>query len=123
MTTRRKHRLGDCNPRWVEAPDGGPRCYVRFECPEGHPECWHTVPFSPSLGGAVVVHAGAKWDRTGDTFETLTLTPSIRRIPFHASREAAIAAGCIPKYISESLLCAFHGYIKNGAIEFCKDSK
>lgn len=117
----RKHRLIDCNPRWAEA--GGLTCYLTFECPEGHEDCRHAIPFRQSIQGPIAEQAGAMWDRTGDTFETLTLSPSIRRIPRHASRDAAIAAGCIPEHVTETLLCALHIFIRDGVIEFCGDSK
>lgn len=120
----RKTKLVDCNPRWGERD--GQRRYVRFDCPEGHAECHHVVPFTPSLEGVELPSPqqnGANWQRTGETFETLSLSPSIRRIPSHASREAAIAAGCIPEYVTESMLCAFHGFVTNGEITFCGDSK
>lgn len=125
MTDRRKHNLVDLNPRWVghlnQALSG-----VSFECPEGHERCYHRIPFTPDLYGQPSSGwqaNGAVWGRTGDTFETLTLSPSIRRIPQHASREEAIAAGCIPEHVTESLLCAFHGFVRDGKIEFCGDSR
>lgn len=127
----RRTRLIDCNPRWgMGGPDGGPeeQCWITFECPEDHDRCCHSIPFTPSLQGEPQ-HHGVQWQRSGDTFETLTLSPSIKRNPRHASREAAIAAGCIPEYITESLLCAFHGFVGGsggqtpGAIEFCGDSR
>ena len=126
--SERKHRLVDCNPRWGVDGSGGEheKRWITFECPEGHADCHHSIPFTPSLDGTPKTSPqqnGAQWDRTGDTFETLTLSPSIRRIRRHESREAAIAAGCIPEYITESMLCAFHGFVKNGAIEFCGDSQ
>lgn len=99
---------------------------IHFDCPEGHENCDHAIPFRPALDGGPAASwysSSAIWDRTGDTFETLTLSPSIRRIPRHSSREEAIAAGRIPEYITESMLCAFHGFIKNGMIEFCGDSR
>lgn len=125
----RKTRLVDCNPRWrtYDGKDDHASDALHFDCPEGHEGCSHIIPFSPGLDGAVVPapawNRGVNWQRTGDTFETLSLSPSIRRIPRHASREAAIAAGCIPEYVTDSLLCAFHGFITNGAITFCGDSK
>jgi hypothetical protein len=67
--------------------------------------------------------SGAQWQRTGDTFETLTLSPSIRREPAYPSVNAALAAGCHEEHITPSLLCAFHGFIGNGQIEFCGDSR
>ncbi len=86
-------RLADLNPGWVGA--GGPgirnsdgaepplrrgvglgfdcpcgcdqRCFIPFENPlDGGPACL-TTPEHPA------------WKRTGETFETLTLTPSILR--------------------------------------------
>ncbi len=127
----RKTSLIDCHPRWVLSNDGTP-CGVWFECPEGHADCSHSIPFTPSLDGSPAPSwqmNGAIWQRTGDTFETLTLSPSIRRIPRHASREAAIASGCIPEYVTEAMLCAWHGFVGGssrqmpGQIEFCGDSR
>lgn len=121
----RRTRLVDCNPRWVT--DGGrDGCGLIFECPEGHEDCRHAIPFTPALDGTE--HASwqrnrAVWQRSGDTFETLTLSPSIRREPAYASREAALAAGCREEHIEPSLLCAFHGFIRDGQIEFCGDSR
>jgi hypothetical protein len=125
--SERKHLLVDCNPRWVtcyyskddEVPDA-----VMFDCPEGHSDCKHVIPFSPALDGSLgTMEPGRAWQRTGDTFETLTLSPSIKRNPRHASREAAIAAGCIPEYVTDGMLCALHIFIRDGRIEFCGDSK
>lgn len=125
--SERKHRLIDCNPKWRtwsgrdEVVDA-----LQFDCPEGHVDCHHIVPFTPALDGtsrASPQSNSAQWNRTGDSFEAVTLSPSIRRIPRHASREAAIAAGCIAEYVTDSLLCAFHGFINNGEIEFCTDSR
>ncbi len=127
MSDRRKHRLVDCNPQFVSA--NGVDCAVRFDCPEGHEECVHVIPFTPALDGsdgAQAWHAGRggiAWQRTGDAFEGLTLSPSILVRQRYASREAALAAGCLPDYVNESMWCALHIFIKNGAIEFCGDSK
>ena len=127
MSDRRKHRLVDCEPHFVE--DGhGAVCGVYFECPEGHDDCKHVIPFTPALDGSPGQWhgkgaGGVTWQRAGDTFETLTLSPSIRRIQRHTDRDAAIAAGCSPEHITETLFCALHIFIKDGAIEFCGDSK
>lgn len=105
----RKTRLIDCDPRW--GVDGGARHvdrYITFDCPEGHDGCRHVIPLTPALDGAPQTSPqrnGAQWARTGDTFETLTLTPSIRRIPNDAED------------------CAFHGFITAGQITFCGDSR
>lgn len=127
--SERRTRLVDCNPRWMHGryrADEGPVCGVKFECPEGHAECWHAIPFTPALGGIPVPgwqENGCIWQRTGETFETLTLTPSIRRHPTFVNREAAIADGALSQYLNDSHFCAFHGLITNGAITFCGDSK
>lgn len=121
----RKHRLVDCNPSWATNYHGSDAVdAIIFDCPEGHLDCKHIIPFTPAFDGSTPkMEAGRGWQREGTTFETLTLSPSIARRPRHASREAAIAAGCLPEYIDDSLLCALHIFIKNGAIEFCGDSR
>lgn len=101
----RKTRLVDCNPHWItySGQDGSPDG-VYFECPEGHEGCRSIIPFTPALDGTarpVRQSNGAHWQRTGDTFETLSLTPSIRNLG----------------------PCYFHGFITNGEITFCGDSK
>lgn len=130
MTAERRMRLVDCNPRWLTGRYAGREddtpAGVRFDCPEGHEGCDHAIPFTPAFDGAPTPgwqQNGAVWGRTGDTFEALTLSPSIRRIPQHASREAAIVAGCVPDLVTPSLLCAFHGFVRAGQIEFCGDSR
>jgi hypothetical protein len=55
------------------------------------------VPFANPIGGGPPVNPGHVWQRTGETFETLTLTPSIQRV-----------GGC-----------AWHGFITNGKIVSC----
>lgn len=161
MTSRRKHRLLDCSPHYVE--DGkGAICAVYFECPEGHDGCRHVIPFAPALDGTAGNWnnggSGAIWQRSGPAgthvwgfthdegsmldagvcskcmlasaysalpcvpFETLSLSPSIRRVQRHASKEAALAAGVLEEHFSETLTCALHIFITNGAIEFCGDS-
>lgn len=119
----RKTRLVDCNPEWAAESDGTTIRYLHFDCPEGHEECRRSIPFTPSLAGVALECRGPQWERTGDTFETLTLTPSIRGLPRYANREEAIADGCLPQYITASMFCALHIFITNGEITFCGDSK
>lgn len=102
----RKTRLVDCDPRW--AGREGRTYFLVFACPEGHEDCRHRIPFTPSLEGVAMASPqvnGAVWVRTGDTFDTLTLQPSIKRIP------------------TDNDACAMHINITNGAIEFHADSK
>jgi hypothetical protein len=110
----------------------GPVCGIQFECPEGHVRCWHSIPFTPAMDGAPRAswqQNGAVWQRTGGTFDTLVLSPSIRREPVYASREAAIADGASPEHLEDTHFCALHIFIGGsggqipGGIEFCGDSR
>lgn len=107
-------KLIDLNPQWVGAggehisrknPVTGeyepvPRregVGVMFDCPDGcgNP-CY--VPFDNPLDGGPSLDPGhPRWQRKGDTFETLTLTPSILRNPGKGG-------------------CGWHGYVTNGEI-------
>lgn len=127
-------RLVDLNPKWrtYDGKDDHASDAIEFDCPEGHANCTHIIPFTPALDGSVrpvQQRNGAQWARRGDTFETLVLAPSIRRIPRYQTRDEAIAAGCIPHLISDSMLCAFHGFVGGssgqtpGIVEFCGDSR
>lgn len=68
---------------------------VMMDCPCGC-ESMMYVGFENPIGGSLPPSLAsspeAKWKRTGDTIETLTLSPSIRRV-----------GGC-----------KWHGFIKNG---------
>lgn len=116
--SERRTRLVDCNPRWITSGcrDG---VGLMFDCPEGHADCRHGIPFTPGLDG----RDHASWQRTGDTFETITLSPSIRREPVYASRESALADGALPEHLEPTHFCALHIFIRNGQIEFCGDSR
>lgn len=88
MTAIVSHRLADLFGEWVHDRDGR-RVGVKFICPtcpavEGAPTI--TVLFSnPPDGGPPVPpgsqlpgeNDGRRWQRTGDTLETLTLSPSV----------------------------------------------
>lgn len=70
---------------------------VLLDCPCGNRDESHQlyVPFDVALDGSTSTERG--WHRVGDTFDTLTLTPSIRRI-----------GGC-----------GWHGFITNGEVISC----
>jgi hypothetical protein len=99
-------RLVELNPRWVGAggedvrnADGSPAprregVAVSFDCPCGCADrCF--IPLTTGLDGEPFDSRG--WDRTGETFETLTLTPSIQRV-----------GGC-----------AWHGWLRDGSLIEC----
>ena len=106
-------RLVDLNPRWVGAGGEGvsdkngnpvPERHgigITFDCPCGC-DVWGHVSFSNPLdGGAPRISPGEPtWTRTGDTFETLTLSPSILRSKDKGG-------------------CGWHGWIKNGVVTGC----
>jgi hypothetical protein len=123
----RKHRLVDCNPefRSYDGREGALDALV-FDCPEGHRDCRIHVPFTPALDGSaqpVKQRNGAQWSRTGDAFETLTLSPSVRTIQQYPSKEAALAAGVGDEWFAERMICGLHIFVRDGAIEFCGDSR
>ena len=111
-------KLADLNPRWIGAGGEGifrrnaagelepaPRregVGIMFDCPCGLDrgcEGWVYVAFSnPRDGGAPIASPGQPtWARTGESFETLTLSPSILRV-----------GGC-----------GWHGWVRNGEVIAC----
>jgi len=103
-----RKRLVDLNPSWVNS--GGEGITVAAtglpaperngigiicDCPCGCDETLF-VPFANPLDGGPSAYPNG-WQRTGDTFETLTLAPSIQR----RGR------------------CTWHGHLRNGVLESC----
>lgn len=102
-------RLTDRHPEWVGAggagilnADGSPAAErhgvgVLLDCPCGCDRPLY-VPFeNPLDGGPPLTTDHPIWHRDGDTFETLTLTPSILRSPEQGG-------------------CGWHGFITTGEI-------
>jgi len=101
-------RLADLNPRWTNAggdgvtgPNGKPEpprtgVGLMLDCPCGAADSPLYVPFANPLDGGPQ-YGPQGWQRTGDTFETLSLQPSIQRVmsPCH---------------------CRWHGWITNGDV-------
>lgn len=103
-------RLIDLNPEWdgvggegvFETATGSPiprrdRTGVSLDCPCGCEHRLH-VPFANPVDGRGPTWPGYGWEREGDTFETLTLKPSIQR---------------------ERPARCWHGFITNGEIITC----
>jgi hypothetical protein len=101
-------KLTDLNPSWVGYGGEGmmmnsqpiprrERTAIEFDCPCG---CDHRVciPFANPEDGQGPVYSGLGWQRTGETFDDLTLTPSIQR---------ELPARC------------WHGYVTNGEVSTC----
>ena len=119
-------RLSDLNPRWVGAggegvwdKDGNPvperhGVGVSFDCPCVSCTAQRTgdldryfhlrvyVGFRNALDGGTPhdPREGAQWERTGDTFDTLTLRPSILSM-------------------KEKGGCGWHGFVTNGDVTSC----
>jgi hypothetical protein len=102
-------KLTDLNPKWVSyggegvSQNGMPvplreRVGVTLDCPCGCKDNPLFVPFANPPDGLGPVYPNKGWERTGDTFETLTLTPSIQR---------ELPRRC------------WHGFITNGEIITC----
>jgi hypothetical protein len=97
-------KLTDLNPRWIGTGgegvtrNGEPVPYqhgvaIVFDCPSGcGTKC--CIPFTPTLDGGPPLREDHLWQREGDDFATLTLTPSIQRMDG----------------------CKWHGWIRNGEV-------
>jgi hypothetical protein len=91
-SAKRRHPdrpLIELEPSWIKAGDR--IIGLKFRCPihdvvPGNPEfpCTHHVGFkNPPDGGPAPEHWRVTWERrAGDTFETLSLWPSIRMLGF-----------------------------------------
>jgi hypothetical protein len=100
-------RLVDLKPRWVGAGGDGissadgqpvPRrdgVGVSFDCPCGCDRRCFVAFTNPLDGGSPHISPGQPtWERTGDTFETLTLSPSLLRLDG----------------------CGWHGFVEKGGV-------
>lgn len=96
-------RLVDLNPRWGSGTFHGVErrgIALNFDCPCQSPTCeWggtmSVAIENPIDGGAREGGWKTYWQRTGDTFETLTLSPSIHAVGH------------------------WHGWLRNGVVESC----
>lgn len=101
-------KLSELNPVFLDSggdgfrnADGTPMLkrtgvYVMFDCPCGNcgDERKLCIPFANPIDGGPPIEPGKGWQRTGEAFDTLTLTPSILRMEE----------------------CKWHGFITNGEI-------
>lgn len=89
-------RLTELEPYFIDGSSADKRKGVglMFNCPCGCENRCYVQFANPLDGGEVYDADQPKWKRISDTFENLTLTPSI-----HRSRG-----------------CGWHGYITNGQI-------
>lgn len=104
-------KLTDLDPRWCSSGGEGVTrngqpvperdgIGVSFDCPCGCDQRCVVLFENPTDGGPRLEgYTKTLWQRTGDTFETLTLTPSILRTPPRG--------------------CGWHGFITNGEVISC----
>ena len=109
-------KLVDLNPNWVghggeghfrRGEDGElvpiperKRIGLSYDCPCGCGDRRY-VPFTNPIDGLgpLLNSSGASWQRDGNDFKTLTLSPSIRHVPVEEGD------------------CKWHGHITNGVIK------
>lgn len=71
-------KLTDLDPSWATDCNGRHGMGITFRCPVHELGCYQGVWFTNPVDGGPPVGGGhLLWQRTGDTFEALTLTPSI----------------------------------------------
>lgn len=92
-------KLADLNAQFYGAT-GRSGIGILLDCPCGC-ENLLGVPFTNPIDGGPPENERVTWQRTGETIETLTLTPSIRRVPI------------------DGFGCAWHGWITNGEVTSC----
>lgn len=101
-------RLVDANPSFVDTSATNTKdpnrkgIGVAFDCPI-HEDCRLYVPFAQPLDGGPQFDVKG-WRRSGETFETLTLSPSVRMLGGEDG-------------------CRWHGFIRNGGFENCGDAR
>jgi hypothetical protein len=71
-------KFSELEPEWFGIHGGPANAGVEFRCP-CRPDCSERIPvtFTVALDGSPVVIHGQQWVRSGETFETLTLSPSV----------------------------------------------
>lgn len=103
-------KLIDMHPEWIGNGGSGvtdaqgrtveriEKAGVEFDCPCGNNDSYHRlyIPFANPVGiDAVKDRKG--WKRTGDTFESMSLSPSILRAKIHGG-------------------CGWHGWLIDGEL-------
>lgn len=105
-------RLVDANPSWVGVyPDGDLDAeptrrgvMLAFDCPMHGDGCRIAVRVRNPIDGGPPVQGEPLWDRSGESFESLTLSPSIR-------------------VLRGTDGCQWHGHVSGGALLTCDDAR
>jgi len=107
---QRLERLVDAAPKYVYEAGASARAGISFDCPIHGDGCRVAVPFANPPDGPPGAWAASReggWHRDGDSFEAMTLSPSI-----HVTGE---------KHGPDR--CEWHGFIRAGRFEHCDDSR
>jgi hypothetical protein len=115
-------KLTELEPRWYGVP-GRRGLGLTFRCP-GCRKQRLGVPFAnprDGLAPSPQQPGGPLWQRTGDTFETLTLSPSIdasvvRRESFHAGPEGDAAFAEANRPCTAGGQQHWHGFVQGGEV-------
>jgi hypothetical protein len=110
--------LTDLKPRWYTTASSstGTAQGLTFQCPLCRRQRLG-VAFTPALDGGPTAAGEKLWQRTGDTFATLTLSPSI-----DASRVTRIDGETDEAFAARSRPCTeggashWHGFITTGEL-------
>lgn len=109
-------KLTDLNARFLNQPDGPQGVGVEIDCPCGKCGFRLFVAFKIALDGKPTLGEGNKWERKGDTFETLTLSPSVQRVQVPRKNAEAWKLYPLGTWPGD---CAWHGHIVAGEAVSC----
>lgn len=95
-------KLLNLNPSWEHWSGREGRIGINFDCPVHKKTHRVHVHFANPLDGEKPVERNHLWTRTGDSFDTLTLTPSVD----------------YTKYDNGTVrdLSCWHGFVSNGEV-------
>jgi hypothetical protein len=91
--------LNKLNPKFLDGYKSGTGIGMLFDCPCGKCEHHVCIMFRNPIEGPAYTERPS-WQRTGESFETMTLSPSVHKDP---------ALGG----------CGWHGWVRNGEVVAC----
>ena len=98
-------RLTELEPKWTASESGRHGMGVSFLCPVHHDHRLAVGFVNTVDGGPAFTDMNYLWQRSGETFDTLTLGPSV-----DASSNAECSVDGMVK------TSCWHGFIKNGEV-------
>jgi hypothetical protein len=101
-------KLLELNPSWCTAVKGRHGMGLSFECPIHRFHRLAVMFANPVDGGECCKDSKYVWQRTGETWDDLTLGPSI---------DASGNVATIGEHAGMIQTPCWHGFIRNGAVE------